>query len=183
MKEEMLRVLDESGSFVGRYEEKKRVHAQGLWHNEAALYIVDSAKNLIMLQRRSPNKASHPNRLGLTAGHVDGDESIEHALFREAREEIDLDLTKFMVKFLKVVKLSNPNNNHFSHRFILDSGDIVLKNLKLQKSEVTEVLWLDYDEWKERIINGDQEIISPGSPVINKETFDLIDAYMPNRKK
>jgi 8-oxo-dGTP pyrophosphatase MutT (NUDIX family) len=45
-----------------------------------------------MLQKRSKYKKFGPNQLGLTGGHVMGDDSLEKTLFKEVEEEIGVDL-------------------------------------------------------------------------------------------
>ena len=49
----------------------------------------------VLLVRRSPSKPSYPGVWDLFGGHVDGCESLEEALRREAREELGIEVLAF----------------------------------------------------------------------------------------
>jgi len=47
----------------------------------------------IFIARRAATKTTFPNRFELPGGHVDPGETLEDALIREMREELELDIT------------------------------------------------------------------------------------------
>ena len=70
-KEELLKVYDENHNFTGKYEKRSIVHEKQLFHDEVALWIINSNKE-VLLQKRNPNKKINPNKYALCAGHVGG---------------------------------------------------------------------------------------------------------------
>ena len=127
-KEELLKVLDENGNYTGKMEKRSIIHRDNLFHNEVALWIIDKERNSVLLQRRSPNKKLNPNKLGLCAGHVVENETIEEALRKEASEEIGINIDNYKVYTLTTIKRMEPSNYCFAHHFYI--LDYILHELK-----------------------------------------------------
>ena len=85
-KQELLMVLDNNGNSTERLEKRSIVHDKELWHNEVALWVINPKTKEVLMQRRSPNKRINPNKLGIFAGHVVENDSIEENLKTEAKE-------------------------------------------------------------------------------------------------
>lgn len=171
--DELLHVLDENGNNTGRFEKREIVHKNRLFHNEVALWIIDSKNKKVLLQRRSPNKKQNPNKLALCAGHVLLDETIEDALKKEASEEIGIDIEKYDVQKLAIVKRTEPNNYCFSHHYYIDKY-IPIEKFKIQEEELTEVLYVDYEKLKDMVKQGSDEVVFKWNDVY-KKVFDLLD--------
>lgn len=158
-KEELLKVLDENGNFAGGKKIKRSiVHQSNLFHNEVALWIIDKENKQVLLQRRSPNKKSNPNKLALCAGHVVEDETIEEALKKEAFEEIGIDISNYQVHKLGVIKRIEPNNHNFSHHFYILKR-IPIEAMTIQQEELTEVLYVNYETVKNMAKTESNEIV------------------------
>lgn len=86
--EECVDVLDENGNKTGIVKTRKEVHTTGEWHKVAFVFVVNSNGEII-LQKRSAEKSTNPNKWTASAsGHLTaGDSDIEGAL-RELEEEI-----------------------------------------------------------------------------------------------
>ena len=70
MTEELIDILDEKGNKIGVSKTRGEVHAKGLWHQAAHVWIYNS-KGEILLQKRSMQKESWPGRWDISAaGHV-----------------------------------------------------------------------------------------------------------------
>ncbi|MFW6181360.1 MAG: NUDIX hydrolase [Spirochaetota bacterium] len=83
-------ILDEDGTPTGSRAGRREVHARGLLHGAAHLWIFNSRGDLL-LQLRAPGKDSHPGLWDISvAGHIDAGEGPESAAVREAREELGL---------------------------------------------------------------------------------------------
>ncbi len=136
---------------------RSEVHARQLFHNEVALWIIDKDNKKVLLQKRSPNKKLNPNKLALCAGHVVSNETIEEALFKEASEELGLDLKKYNVFKLETVKRKEPNNYCFSHHFYIFENKPIEK-YKIQKEELSELLYMDYENFKNLMKNEDESV-------------------------
>ncbi|MBF0316641.1 MAG: NUDIX domain-containing protein [Nitrospirae bacterium] len=92
---EMLDIVNEAGEIIG-VASRGEVHGNNsLLHRVVHALVFDAAGNLI-LQKRSMIKDVAPGKWDTSVGgHVDHGETIEAALLREMREELDitLDLT------------------------------------------------------------------------------------------
>lgn len=97
---EFFDILDEQGNKTGKIKKREDVHRDGDWHKSVHIWIVND-KNEVLLQKRSPNKDSHPNMWDIScAGHlIAGDTSISGAL-REAKEELGLDLCSSQLQLI-----------------------------------------------------------------------------------
>lgn len=172
-KEELLKVVDENGNYTGKMEKRSIVHKNRLFHNEVALWIIDRENKQVLLQRRSPNKKQNPNKLALCAGHVVGDESIDEALRKEAQEEIGINVDNYNVKQLTTIKRTEPQNYCFSHHFyILEK--IPLSHFNIQKEELSEVLYMDYDWLKRLVMSNSDEVVFKWNEVY-QNLFGLLD--------
>ncbi|MEX2543294.1 MAG: NUDIX domain-containing protein [Trueperaceae bacterium] len=97
--DELLDVLDESGSLTGETRTREEVHRSGAWHRVFHLWIVrDSGTHsgtnngTLLLQRRSLHKDLEPNKVDVTVGgHLRAGESVFDAV-REVEEEIGLEV-------------------------------------------------------------------------------------------
>lgn len=172
-KEELLKVVDENGNYTGKMEKRSIVHKNRLFHNEVALWIIDKENKQVLLQRRSPNKKQNPNKLALCAGHVVGDESIDEALRKEAKEEIGINVDNYDVKQLTTIKRTEPYNYCFSHHFYI-LGKIPLHTFNIQKEELSEVLYMDYDLLKQLVMSNSDEVVFKWNEAYQK-LFGLLD--------
>lgn len=146
--DELLQVLDENGKPTGRFEKREIVHGNKLYHNEVALWIIDKENKRVLLQRRSPNKKQNPNKLAICAGHVVGNETIIEALKKEAKEELGLDIKDCDVNKLLTIKRASPRNHCFIHHYYICKA-IPIENITIQKEELSEVLYMDYEHLKQ----------------------------------
>ena len=168
--DELLRVLDENGNPTGRFEKREIVHGNKLFHNEVALWIIDRENKKVLLQRRSPNKKQNPNKLALCTGHVVGNETIYEALEKEAKEELGLDIKNFKVKELITIKRTEPRNHCFSHHYYI-CKTIPIETFTIQKEELSEVLYMDYEHLKQLVKQNSDEVVFKWEfyePVFNK---------------
>ncbi len=96
---EFLDIYDENGKHVG-VEDRKIVHAQGLWHKTVHLWLFDKLGNIYFQQRASSLK-DNPSKLYTTAsGHLSAGESLIEALNREIGEELGLELDTVNAKLV-----------------------------------------------------------------------------------
>lgn len=157
-KEEYLLVLDENGKSTGKLELRSVVHEKGLFHNEVALWILDTKTSSVLVQRRSPNKKKNPNKLGCCAGHVVAFDTIEDTLEKELNEEYGLNIKDYEVHSLCTIKICESNNNHYSHQFYIISS-IPTGKIKIQEEELSEVFYIDYEILKDLIETGSDEVV------------------------
>lgn len=157
---ELIDVLDENGEKTGRTATRDEVHRDGLWHRVVAVAVLDK-NNQILLQQRSDNKLTNPNKWDITtAGHIDaGEEPLESAK-RELAEEVGIDTNEFEY-ILSYSKQSQPmtreglcKDNQIFDCFLVRVPRIDLNELKLQKEEVQAVKLCSLMEFKEMVESG-----------------------------
>lgn len=89
MPEEIFDVVDENDRVIGQAA-RSDVHARGLLHRAANVFVFDSQGRLL-LQMRSATKDEYPLCYTSSAsGHLDSGESYEEAAVRELHEELGL---------------------------------------------------------------------------------------------
>ncbi len=87
--DELLETLDETGQLLGLVP-RGRVHAEGLWHRAAHVWLFD-ADGRVYVQRRSATKDLNPNRWDVSVGeHLQPGEGYGDAAERGLREELGL---------------------------------------------------------------------------------------------
>lgn len=177
---EYLDILDEYGNKTGKIKDRKQIHIDGDWHRVAFIFVVNS-KGEIILQKRSKEKETNPNKWTASAsGYLSaGDKEIEGAL-RELEEEIGIKSNEEELKYLFTVKekykneKENLNINHFSDVYLLFK-DIKIEDLTLQKEEVSEAKYISYKEFEkiikeENVVRHDE--IYEGVLKVLHEKFD-----------
>ncbi len=87
--EELFDIVDENDAVTGTAP-RSEVHAKGLFHRAAHIWIFNS-KGEVLIQLRSPQKDRHPTTWDSSAaGHVDSGENYDTAAAREVVEELGI---------------------------------------------------------------------------------------------
>lgn len=165
--EEMVDVYDSlTGEKTGEVISKSEAHNKGIWHSSIHILLVNKERNKILLQKRCADKKLYPNRWDITVGgHISAGEEALVSAHRELEEELGLDSNKYEFNFLDRIKEEFINNGVNSKEFVyvyLIEADVDVKEITLQKEEVSEAKWFkkeDFFELIERkeIINHYQE--------------------------
>ncbi len=177
-KEEYLLVLDENGNSTEKLELRSVVHNELLWHNEIALWILNKKDKTILLQRRSPNKRNNPNKLAICAGHVTDFNSIEETVKQEAQEELGINISKYTLNKIRVVRCTKPTNHCFSHHYYI-VADIPVSDFKIQTEELSEVLYMPLHELKQLTFSNSEDVVFKNTKT-NQEIFTLFDEIFNN---
>lgn len=91
MQEEIFPLVDEKGNVIGQAPRSVCHNGSKLLHPVVHLHIFNP-QGEIYLQKRSPLKDIQPDKWDTSvAGHIDLGETIEEAVFREAKEELDIE--------------------------------------------------------------------------------------------
>lgn len=162
---EHLDVLDEKGNKTGEKKLRSEVHRDGDWHESAHVWIINSRRELL-IQKRSPNKDSHPNEWDISsAGHIPAGCSIIDSTTRELEEELGIKLQEkgfeylFTVKSQKALNEGTFINNEF-HNVYLVEFDLDIDKFRIQKEELSEIKWIDFKELEKIINSGDKNFVS-----------------------
>jgi len=146
-------VLDDKGNKTGEALPRSEVHAKGLWHRAAHIWIMNG-KGELLIQRRSPTKYDSPNIWTVSvAGHISAGEESMPAALREIKEEVGIEVTAEECVFIGVAiqQTVTRNNTYFNNEFndvYLVRKDIALEDFVLQEEEVAEVRYISVDEFK-----------------------------------
>ena len=161
--EEYFDVLDENGNKTGKTKLRSLVHRDGDWHKAVHIWIVND-KNEVLLQKRSPNKDSHPNMWDISsAGHLSaGDDSISGAI-REIKEELGVDVYAEQLKLIGIRKKAGKYtstfiNSEFNDIYLLRLS-LDLNKIVLQEEEVSEVKYVPLEEFRNMIKNKDETLL------------------------
>lgn len=90
MKEEYFPLVNEKGETIGKATRRECHSGSKMLHPVVHLHLFNEAGNLY-LQKRSMTKDIQPGKWDTAVGgHIDYDESVEEALYREVREELGI---------------------------------------------------------------------------------------------
>lgn len=162
--EEYFDVLDENGNLTGEKRARSEVHSKGLWHKAVHIWIANDKGELI-LQKRSHEKVTNPDMWTTsTSGHLSaGDTSIVGAI-RELSEEIGLKVDETDLEYLFTVKEHTVHNNgKLVNNEIIDvfliSKNVNIKDLRLQKEEVSEIKYISLEEFENMVKSNSKELV------------------------
>lgn len=161
---EYIDVLDENGNKTGEIKSREEVHKKGLWHRTVHIWVVNSNKDILM-QLRSPEKKSNPNKWTTSAsGHLSaGDESLDGAI-RELGEEIGIHANSTELEYLFTIQEHFTNDNMINNEIVdvyIIRRDIDIKDITLQKEEVSDIRWIQKEDFKELIKDCEKNHIVP----------------------
>jgi len=113
---------------------------------EVALFLVKDNKVLLM---RRYNTGYEDGKYHVPAGHVDGGEEIRHAMQREAKEEVGIDIAIDDLRVVHVMHRNTSGGERIAFFLTTDrwSGEVV--NAELHKCD--EIRWCSLDELPENI--------------------------------
>ena len=116
----------------------------------AVYMLIKNENGEILFQRRCGSKL-WPNFLGLPAGHIDQGGNALEALIREAKEELDIDISSDDIEDTFVVNRINKNlNPYYDIYFVLKGyrGTIKIN----EPNKCLELKWLKIDKLPEDVI-------------------------------
>jgi len=157
-------LLDENGNKTGKTKLRSEVHRDGDWHRGVFVLLINSKMELL-IQKRSPNKKSHPNEWELSAtGHIKAGQTSLQAAVGEVKEEIGVNIRGDDLEYLFEKKTKSIQNNgtfinsEFGDVYLVER-DLDTSGLVLQEEEVSEVKLIDFREFEKQIKAGDKDII------------------------
>ena len=184
---ETLKFYNENNQSLGTVNREEGIK-KGLLLEAVQLWVINPNTNQVLMQKRSKNKTNNPGKIDVSvSGHVKPDETPTQAMLREAREEIGLKDSEGLYRIMNKIAEDKINLAdfggqgryiiHFYMAFLTDS----LESYTKQDSEVDELFFMDYDELKRRVRDGDKDILIPNSR--KAETiFSLLDKKIQERK-
>ncbi|MBN1608436.1 MAG: NUDIX domain-containing protein [Polyangiaceae bacterium] len=117
MTDELFPIVDEQGQVIGSAP-RGQVHGNPKLLHPVVHCLVTNSRGELLLQRRCLDKDIQPGRWDTSVGgHVAFGESIEHALRREMKEEVGLELEETNLTFLYRYVHTNPVESELVYTF------------------------------------------------------------------
>ena len=161
MAKELLDLVDEDGNPTGERAERELIHATGLRHRTAHLWLMRKrgGQAEILLQKRSENKDSYPGCYDISsAGHIPAGMDFIPSALRELQEELGLTATAEELTlcgqrrfFHHQIFHGKPFEDHQVSNVYVMLRDVEPASLTLQESEVQSVLWMPLCEVAARV--------------------------------
>lgn len=177
-------VLNEKGEKIGITKLRNEVHRDGDWHRTVHIWVFNN-NGKVLLQRRSQDKDSNPNKLDISCGgHLSaGDDSISGGI-RELKEELGIDATPSDFKFITTIKKSTKYsetyiNREFADMFILHTNKTI-DELKFQEEEISEIMFVPYNKFKEMVKNKQPDLLLHDEEY--EILFQICDKELDNKK-
>ncbi len=137
---ELWDILDEAGNLTGRTIERGQPMKEGEYHLVVNIWIKNS-KDEYLIQKRSKKLERWPDIWATTGGAAIKGESSLSAALREVKEELGISFEPDMLKSVIRVKRKNALSDLW-----LVCQDVDLKDVRMQKEEVSEVKYAGMDE-------------------------------------
>lgn len=137
-------IVDENDNEIG-LKERGTLNFDDIYR-VSALWITNS-KGEVLLAQRSFNKKQNAGQWGpAVAGTVEGGESYDSNITKEAKEELSLEKTEF--KKGPKIRYSDKNYNYFGQWYFLNINKVI-DDFKIQKEEVEQIQWFSKDKFYE----------------------------------
>ena len=162
--DEYLDLVDENDNVIGK-KKRSDVYQENISNYRVVNAFVVRSDSLIWIPRRSASKKYFPLSLDVSVGgHVESCESYQQALYREASEELNIDIGQYKNRLLghlkpadgvssfmnvyEIIMDETPhfNTNDFVEYFLLSPNDILEKvsNGEKAKTDLVKLVKLFY---------------------------------------
>lgn len=161
---ELFDILNEDGSKSGLIRERGVAHREGSLHATAHIWVVrpnEKSGYDVMLQKRSQNKDSNPGRYDISsAGHISAGDEVLPSAIRELSEELGIEAKPEELHFVGIHQKKSeecfygrPFRDYERSHIFIYREPVEIDDLTLQKSELESVIWIDYEECRQAIMN------------------------------
>ncbi len=174
--------IDEDGNLLNVVEERNVSHRAGYWHRVAHMWIIKKTKDgtQILVQKRSQNKDSYPGFYDISsAGHVQAGQDVISSAMRELNEELGVVVDRTQLKELGTYKVKH-DDEFYGQPFVdrelatvfLVTKEVEIGDLKLQKSEIESVEWMEIDSCCEDVMDTEDKYC------IDPTEFEFLYEYL-----
>lgn len=158
-----VQIVNENDEIIGS-KPRGEVDPQKDIYRVSGLWITNS-KGEVLLAQRKFTKVHDPGKWGpAVAGTLEGGDTYESNIYKEAEEEIGLTGVKF--KLGPKSRRYEPWN-HFGQWFLVNI-DRNIENFKIQEEEVEKIEWVPREKLMEDLKNNPERYI-PSMPKIIEE--------------
>lgn len=162
---ELFDLVKEDGTPTGHVKERGMVHRSGDLHRTVHTWVIRKRQDGgldVLIQKRSKNKDSYPGCYDISsAGHIHAGDDFADSAIRELSEELGICAEKNELRFIgfhegymENIFWGQPFKDWEISAVYLYEKQIDEDRLTLQKDEVEEAVFMDYDQVLEGISNG-----------------------------
>lgn len=180
---ELFDVRNPDGSPSGIVRERGVAHREGSLHATVHIWIVrenDKSGFDVLLQKRSASKDSHPGFYDISsAGHIAAGEDYLPTAVRELSEELGISASESELQYVGIhrggfedVFYGRPFKDEELSAVYVYAEPVGTGELRLQESEVEEVVWIDYEECRKRMEDGTLK------NCVYADEFELVGTYL-----
>lgn len=172
----MLKVYDKKMDF-SHFEDKKKIHQQGLWHKTVGGIVYNKKFSKIYFQTIYP-KASYtfdrPDYIDFSiGGHIEDNESIKEALLRESKEEFGINAKNATFLGLRICDCTLSDDykiREFQYFYAIETELTLFQmNFENTDTEVKSVIEIDFDELVKMLFK-EKSSIKANEMVLDKTT-------------
>lgn len=180
---ELFDVRNPDGSPSGIVRERGVAHREGSLHATVHIWVVrenDKSGFDVLLQKRSASKDSHPGFYDISsAGHIAAGEDYLPSAVRELSEELGISASESELQYVGIHR--GGFEDVFYGRSFKDeelsavyvyAEPVRAGELRLQESEVEEVVWIDYEECRKRMEDGTLK------NCVYADEFEMVGTYL-----
>lgn len=194
---EILDIVDENGVPTGDTVSREEAHEKGIRHRTSHVWlmrvnakacgagygILDGVE--LLVQRRRDDKDSHPGCLDISsAGHIPSGCSYVESALRELREELGVTASAKELHFCGKRRKAYSKNFHgsiFSDNQVSNVyvmyRDIPEEDIVFQRSEISEVFWMPFNEVYDMVFKDENGEEKPRS-CIALEEMQMLRNYL-----
>ena len=143
---ELRDLYDVNRNLVGKTIKKGDIVPYGLYYLVVVVFIQNDLGKFL-IQKRSLEKGG---KWATTDGHPKAGESSIDGIITEVKEEIGIDLDKTKLKLFKTVH----DEDCFCDLYYINM-EVDLSHIKLQKEEVSDIMWFSKEEIDNLIENNE----------------------------
>lgn len=156
---EKIAIVDENDAVIEVVESDKFDKSTGRIYRVSALFLCDSDENLLIHRRAGHKTYGGMWSIACVVGGVRADEDYEKAIFREAIEEIGLDISNNqLIPLSKKLVEGRGGHRRFIQSFI-SKVDFLTDDLLIDEGEILEVKVLPKTELIDFVRNNYNHII------------------------
>ncbi len=165
---------------TGETQTRAQAYKAGGWHAVFHLWIINTEKRTLYVQKRSQNKLFSKGLLDVTVGGtLRHGESVEDGI-REVHEEIRINLKYEDITFLEKRYSLACEEGHFNHQIsyvFLYATDLPLLEIKYNPEEVSGLFEIPFDEMHKIFADPDYKFPTEGVVFTNQDyelkTFEI----------
>lgn len=149
-------VVDRSDRVIG-LKSREELDLEKDIVRSASLWITNNRGEVLLAQRKFTKRTDPGKWAEAVGGTVDGKDSYEETIYREAEEELGILGQKFILGPKQFI--AGPPNSYFVQWYYL-TLDWPIEKFTPQKSEVEQVAWWIMDELKRDIVKNPDKYIT-----------------------